>query len=325
MNKLDAVGPAWRHVSSTPGITGLLTSISDWRNWRARRRKSKRRGQRRPLRPPAPAVELRDNWRTVICPVDLSPQAIRALFDHWLAPPECPKHVAGMVRFYDSPDWEDGGFVTRRMATDYVRDCHFLVGTLANKHGWTDFPDEPPEPHEGKRPSENPWPHWAHQAIKAAWRYLEPRLKTVEKHGGGENVTVWGGVAPAHEKKPVVKECSFGIVGQSNEVVPPDSTESRAEVLRKLRPAERKAFLSYEHAERRAGRALRDADAHKLLQEHGFCDDRGDAGELTDYELPEFETWSRQLRSARSRLGASKYTRRASRAKGRSVVNAKDL
>ena len=48
-------------------------------------------------------------------------------------------------------------------------------------------------------------------------------------------------------------------------------------------------------------------------------------GELTDYHLPGFSTWSRQLREARKVLGESKYTRRAGRPTGKSIVRREDI
>jgi hypothetical protein len=63
----------------------------------------------------------------------------------------------------------------------------------------------------------------------------------------------------------------------------------------------------------------------KYSRENGIDTDKGDVGELADYELPASDTWSRQLRNARKPLGEQKYTRRAGRAAGRSIVAGKEI
>ena len=61
------------------------------------------------------------------------------------------------------------------------------------------------------------------------------------------------------------------------------------------------------------GKRLEDHQAYNWLKENKIDTDKGDAGELADYTLPAFDTWSRQLRNARKVLGEQKYTRRAGR------------
>ena len=96
---------------------------------------------------------------------------------------------------------------------------------------------------------------------------------------------------------------------------------NRDAVLANLQPAARKAYLSYEIAESKAERQLKDRQAYDVLHEEGFPDDAGDLGELTDYKLPGFTTWSRQLRVARNRLGNQKHSPRRGRQFGPSVVS----
>jgi len=69
-----------------------------------------------------------------------------------------------------------------------------------------------------------------------------------------------------------------------------------------------------------AERRLEDREAYDWLDENGIDTEKGDLGELTDYKLPAFHTWSRQLRNGRQPLGEQKYTRRKGRAAGKSIV-----
>lgn len=92
-----------------------------------------------------------------------------------------------------------------------------------------------------------------------------------------------------------------------------------------LQPADRKAYLSFVYAESKVGKRLEDYEAHQWLKGHGIDTDKGDVGELTDYTLPAFDTWSRQLRNARGPLGEQKYTRRAERPTGRSIVSGREI
>ena len=90
--------------------------------------------------------------------------------------------------------------------------------------------------------------------------------------------------------------------------------------MKDLEPAIRKAFLSYQYEETKQGRKLQDQEAYQLLKEEGIPDDGGDLGELSNYNLPAFETWVRQLRTARQALGEQKYTPRRGRQHGRSIA-----
>jgi hypothetical protein len=94
----------------------------------------------------------------------------------------------------------------------------------------------------------------------------------------------------------------------------------RESVLRQLQPADRKAYLSFQYVESKAGKRLEDREAYNLLKEEGIPTDKGDLGELADYELPIFATWSKQVRNARKPLDEQKYTCRGGRDAGRSIV-----
>jgi hypothetical protein len=95
---------------------------------------------------------------------------------------------------------------------------------------------------------------------------------------------------------------------------------NREELIQGMLPSVRLAYLAFMYAESKAARRLEDREAYDLLNEEGIPSGAGDRGELTEYQLPTFETWSRQLRKAREALGEQKYTRRAGRPTGRSIV-----
>jgi hypothetical protein len=86
----------------------------------------------------------------------------------------------------------------------------------------------------------------------------------------------------------------------------------------------RLAYWSYLVAEKKAGHQLEDQKAWNLLDEEGLPQS-ADLGELADYELPNFETWSRYVREARKALGENKYTPRAGRPKGGSIVRPDEI
>jgi hypothetical protein len=111
----------------------------------------------------------------------------------------------------------------------------------------------------------------------------------------------------------------IGGVGSTPEQPTTDHNVKRKQVLKGLQPADRKAYLSFVYAESKVGKRLEDHEAHEWLTENGIDTDKGDLGELADYELPAFETWTRQIREARNALDEQKYTSRAGR-EGRSIV-----
>jgi phage terminase small subunit len=84
-------------------------------------------------------------------------------------------------------------------------------------------------------------------------------------------------------------------------------------------------YIANQYAETVAEKELKAHEAHKWLKENGIDRDKDDTGELTDYELPSLETWSRQVRKARRALGEQKYNPRAGRAAGRSIVAGKKI
>ncbi len=103
------------------------------------------------------------------------------------------------------------------------------------------------------------------------------------------------------------------------------SAAAREAVLSNLEAAVRKAYYAFQYAESKAGKRLEDQEAYKLLKDEGIPTDKGDLGELTDYKLPSFDTWSRQVRNARKPLREQKYTRRAGRPTGSSIVKGDEI
>jgi hypothetical protein len=98
-----------------------------------------------------------------------------------------------------------------------------------------------------------------------------------------------------------------------------DST-ARQLPLDDLTKAETNAYLSFSYAELKAEKGLKDREAYDQLTEDGLPDDGGDLGSLADYDLPAFDTWTRQLRGARKKLGKQKNIPRAGKAMGKSIV-----
>jgi len=114
--------------------------------------------------------------------------------------------------------------------------------------------------------------------------------------------------------------------GQKVTDTPPVSTNASSEanlatILAGCTDAPRKAYLSYKYAEHQNEKKLDVRPAYDWLIEHGYDDAEG----LADYQLPAFDTWSRQDREVRSKLGEQKYQPRAGRATGGSVVNQNEI
>ena len=110
------------------------------------------------------------------------------------------------------------------------------------------------------------------------------------------------------------------------------SSKPQEEQVSPLVPAAKKAYYSYSWAERKlteAGYAkVTDRQAYDWFRDNGLPDEREAtdlAGELEGYELPAFDTWSRQVRTARDVLRSQKYSRRAGRPTGRSVVRESEI
>lgn len=80
-----------------------------------------------------------------------------------------------------------------------------------------------------------------------------------------------------------------------------------------LKPSEKKAYGQYKHAVEQNAEldGTRDRDVYDWVQENLIED-----GE----EIPEFDTWSRQLRSARAHNNDRKNERRSGRPQGRNFV-----
>jgi len=89
-----------------------------------------------------------------------------------------------------------------------------------------------------------------------------------------------------------------------------------------LEPADQKAYFAFAWAEKHLVRPT-DRQAYQWLKCNGIPyshDDPDHAAALHAYVLPSFETWSRQVRTARRIFGRQKNTPRAGRPHGRSVV-----
>ena len=103
------------------------------------------------------------------------------------------------------------------------------------------------------------------------------------------------------------------------------SGATRETALRQLAQAVRKAYSALEYAESKKGQSLKDREAYDWLRENGIDQNEGDSGELTEYKLPPFDTWTRYVRTAREALGEQKYTPRAGRKRGRSIVGGREI
>jgi hypothetical protein len=116
-----------------------------------------------PPEPVPPAVEIRDRWRTVYAPVNLSDAAVRAMFEFW----------AG----FECEAWESDGALTDRLATDIVRDCWVLMDALADDRKWQRRFKERRIPRRGFSVAQ------ALQELKRARRSCERRLAAKQKRG----------------------------------------------------------------------------------------------------------------------------------------------
>ena len=144
--------------------------------------------------------------------------------------------------------------------------------------------------------------------LPASGTALRTLQQSIEDLGGKPDPSEGNGGADSTPKQPAA-----------------DLNIKKEEVLAGLEPADRKAYSAYQYAETMAEKRLQDREAYDWLKENGIDANKGDVGELADYELPDFPTWTRQLRNARNPLGEQKYTRRAGRDTGRSIVTAKEI
>lgn len=87
------------------------------------------------------------------------------------------------------------------------------------------------------------------------------------------------------------------------------------------------AYLAFKYAEARLGRRLRDREAWEYLHEYGIDEEKGDAGELVDWKLPRFGTFTRYVSAARTYFGEQKHKPRKAKAPptGRSIVKAAEI
>ncbi len=85
------------------------------------------------------------------------------------------------------------------------------------------------------------------------------------------------------------------------------------------------AMLTFEYAQTKKKCQLEDREAYDFLKEQGIQTDEGDCGELSDYSLPAFDTWTRYLREYRQAKGQQKYKRRGRAWKTRSIASIHEL
>ena len=98
----------------------------------------------------------------------------------------------------------------------------------------------------------------------------------------------------------------------------PPHEEGREEKIRILWPSIRNAYLAFEFAVSKAGRILTDREAHDILKEEGVR--RNGSGELIDYDLPCYATFTSYCTKARIELGEQKHTKRRGRSHHNSIV-----
>jgi hypothetical protein len=110
--------------------------------------------------------------------------------------------------------------------------------------------------------------------------------------------------------------------------VPTDDASDVAtmkEIVEELTPTARLAYLSYVYASQQmAVTNPKDEDAHKWLKERAPLKGRG-TGDLSDYDPPGLESWTRYLRTARQALGEQKHKSRTARNSGSSIVRSDEI
>jgi len=84
----------------------------------------------------------------------------------------------------------------------------------------------------------------------------------------------------------------------------------------------KRAYASYLYAEQNLPRDPTDREAYEWLVEN---DPAWRTSDITDYNLPNFQTWLRHLRTARKIMGTQKNTPRHGRGGSGSVVNSSDI
>jgi hypothetical protein len=92
-----------------------------------------------------------------------------------------------------------------------------------------------------------------------------------------------------------------------------------------LHPAIRGAYRVLYQVAQLVGKCLTeltDSEAHRWRKGNGIPDE---AGELADRKLPDFSKFTRYLSTARNKLTENRYTRRAGRPSGKSIMRQRDI
>ena len=144
---------------------------------------------------------------------------------------------------------------------------------------------------------------------------LRGLLRLVSQAEQGEHATV--------NTNPTVPQKREAHQEHHSEAEVPDA--SRESLIQTMSRSVRVAYYAFAYAESKAGRKLQDREAYELLRDEGIPEHAGNRRELTEYKLPAFDTWSRQLREAREALGEQKYSRRRGRSHGKSIVKLEEI
>jgi hypothetical protein len=130
-------------------------------------------------------------------------------------------------------------------------------------------------------------------------------------------------ISPAHAGSAVGGQPGVN-AGQGDE--PKGGDVNWEAAFRRLRPADRKAYLAYQYAYRKIGRTPEYREAYDWLKEYGIDQEEDGLGELTDYKLPGcFETFKRYVVRACSALGEQKNSKRRGRKNGKCVVSKHEI
>ena len=107
------------------------------------------------------------------------------------------------------------------------------------------------------------------------------------------------------------------------------SPAERKAAWEKLEPAVQNTYWAFQFVATRLERDPKRLEAHEAyewLTEHGIDQDKGDPGKLRGYKLaPSFESFQRYLSEALKALSENKYTRRAKRPTGGSIVSGSEI
>ncbi len=164
--------------------------------------------------------------------------------------------------------------------------------------------------------------------IRYALARLVERLQTIRQIVEGEQETSHGkGATPINGPDASLtggQKPGKGTVDSDAGIETLEESERNA-IMKEMKPADKKAYFSFQYAETQAEQKLEDQEAYKLLSEKGIQAGKGDLGEMTDYDLPSFDTWSRQLRNARNALKEQKYKRRGQPMRTRSIVGGNQI